>query len=325
MKVSIIIPVYNSGDLLSDTIDSVLNQTFRDLELICVDDGSTDGSRELLEAYKERDERVRIISQKNLGGNEARITGLNAAKGEYIYFCDHDDHMHPQLLEFCMQQLEEHHAEAIFFHSKPVLSPEGFHYDDLPPIEKLNIAVTDNVFGHLATKKPQIRIEVWAHLTTKEIEAEKCFNTGNRHTNWDGIVRMFAKIKRAVITDAKLYYYTAFNTSMSRQSIRPIVIRSFSETLCRAADFIINNPQKFTKQQKKDILKHIFAKNIKFQLNWIRRSQKQYPNFNADPCWDELYLELKALQERKFLVWSYVKLRHAIAYVWLLFIRRPRV
>lgn len=90
-KVSVIIPVYNVEKYLGECLDSVLGQTLRDIEVICVDDGSTDGSPAILSVYAAKDARVKILTQSNSGAGPARNAGLDAATGEYLFFCDPDD------------------------------------------------------------------------------------------------------------------------------------------------------------------------------------------------------------------------------------------
>ena len=99
MKVSVIIPVYNVEKYLRACLDSVVNQTLRDIEIICVDDGSTDGSGAILDEYAEKDSRVKAIHQPNAGAGAARNVGLARATGEYLFFCDPDDWAEPEMLE----------------------------------------------------------------------------------------------------------------------------------------------------------------------------------------------------------------------------------
>ena len=87
-KVSVIIPVYNVEKYLRACLDSVVNQTFRDIEIICVDDGSTDGSGAILDEYAAKDSRMRVIRQANAGAGAARNAGLDVATGEYVFFAD---------------------------------------------------------------------------------------------------------------------------------------------------------------------------------------------------------------------------------------------
>ena len=90
-KVSIIIPVYNAGNYLPMCLDSICNQTCGDIEVICVDDGSTDKSLEILQQYQQKDGRIKILEQKNQGSGVARNKGIQVAKGDFIAFMDSDD------------------------------------------------------------------------------------------------------------------------------------------------------------------------------------------------------------------------------------------
>lgn len=92
-KVSVIIPVYNVEKYLRDCLDSVVNQTIKDIEIICVNDGSTDGSLYILNEYCSNDDRFVIINQENQGLSVARNNGLNSASGDYIAFIDSDDYL----------------------------------------------------------------------------------------------------------------------------------------------------------------------------------------------------------------------------------------
>lgn len=99
MLFSIIIPVYNVEGYLRECLDSVLGQTFADWEAICVDDGSSDGSRAIMEEYAHKDCRIKSVAQENAGTAAARNTGLKAAKGDYIFFLDSDDWLENNALQ----------------------------------------------------------------------------------------------------------------------------------------------------------------------------------------------------------------------------------
>ncbi|MBR4327909.1 MAG: glycosyltransferase [Bacteroidales bacterium] len=99
IKVSVIMPVYNSGKYLKTAVESILSQSLTDFELILVDDGSTDGSPDVCDWYASNDNRVIVIHQENGGISNARNAALKIAKGEYVAFCDHDDEYLPGLLE----------------------------------------------------------------------------------------------------------------------------------------------------------------------------------------------------------------------------------
>lgn len=99
VKVSIIVPVYNTGKYLYDCLDSIINQSLMDIEIICVDDGSTDNSLEILEEYGEKDSRIRVFSIENSGLSIARNFGIEQANGEYIGFVDSDDYVDKFMFE----------------------------------------------------------------------------------------------------------------------------------------------------------------------------------------------------------------------------------
>ena len=99
IKVSVIMPIYNAGEYLSRAIGDVLKQTLSDIELICVNDGSTDDSFDILEDLHQNDDRITLISEKNFGPSVARNKGLSYASGKYIMFLDADDMFDHSLLE----------------------------------------------------------------------------------------------------------------------------------------------------------------------------------------------------------------------------------
>ena len=109
LKVSVIIPIYNASDYLRPALDSVLDQTLSEIEVICVDDGSTDRSLEILKEYLERDGRIRIITETNAGPALARNNGIKRARGEYLAFVDADDFLEPTFLEklYCLAKRDE--------------------------------------------------------------------------------------------------------------------------------------------------------------------------------------------------------------------------
>lgn len=99
IKVSIVMPIYNASDYLRPAIETVLSQTLTEIELICVDDGSTDNSLEIIKGYQADDDRVRIVTENNAGPSVARNKGLARARGQYVMFLDADDFYDSKLLE----------------------------------------------------------------------------------------------------------------------------------------------------------------------------------------------------------------------------------
>jgi glycosyltransferase involved in cell wall biosynthesis len=99
LRVSVIIPVYNSQEYLAECLDTLLSQTMQDIEVLCVDDGSTDGSADILAEYSARDARVRVFAQPNAGAGAARNRALGEATGEFLFFADADDFFEMTMLE----------------------------------------------------------------------------------------------------------------------------------------------------------------------------------------------------------------------------------
>ncbi len=114
-KISVIIPVYNVEPYLRQCLDSVVNQTMRDIEIICVNDGSTDGSLAILEEYAAQDERITVISQENGGLNAARNAGLSRVTGEYIAIVDSDDWVELNICERVYGAAQKANAEVVMF------------------------------------------------------------------------------------------------------------------------------------------------------------------------------------------------------------------
>ena len=99
--ISVIIPTYNSEKYISDCLDSILNQTQRDIEIVCVNDGSKDNSLAILNDYKNKDTRIKIVSKLNGGRSSARNYGIDNSSGEYLLFVDADDELEIEAIEKC--------------------------------------------------------------------------------------------------------------------------------------------------------------------------------------------------------------------------------
>lgn len=111
--VSVIVPCYNVEPYVDECLCGLAGQTLRSLEIICVDDGSTDGTLERLRRWREKDERLRIISQPNAGVSAARNAGLDAAEGKYVGFVDPDDRVEPEMFSRLLAEAEKNDADAV--------------------------------------------------------------------------------------------------------------------------------------------------------------------------------------------------------------------
>ena len=109
--ISVVVPIYNVEKYLEFCLDSILNQTYQDFEVILVDDGSTDSSGQICDEYCSNDPRFRVIHQDNQGLSLTRNVGLSQSNGEYLYFLDSDDFIHPFTLEYLYQALQESKAD----------------------------------------------------------------------------------------------------------------------------------------------------------------------------------------------------------------------
>lgn len=119
-KVSVIVPVYNTGNYLIESLNSIKNQTLQEIEVICINDGSTDNSLRVLEQYSTEDARFRVVSQENQGQSAARNRGIQMAAGEYILFVDSDDLLDHDAVEYLYQEARKQNLEVLYFDAKTI-------------------------------------------------------------------------------------------------------------------------------------------------------------------------------------------------------------
>lgn len=148
VKVSVIIPVYNIEKYLRQCLDSVVNQTLKDIEIICVDDGSTDGSFDILQEYAEKDVRIKVVKQKNKGSGAARNKGLEFAQGEFVIFFDSDDFMSNNMLEQLYNRTCETNSEITLCRS------EYFHQIDLTT-SPIGFSIEKNIINDCILIQPE--------------------------------------------------------------------------------------------------------------------------------------------------------------------------
>lgn len=167
-KVSVIIPVYNTEKYLTECLDSVLNQTFKDMEIICIDDGSQDNSFEILKKYSQKDSRIKCLNQTHKGGGAARNFGLDVAQGDYLAFLDSDDF-------YNLDYIEKMYSKAINTNADIVICGAN-SYDNNTGVYK---------------KKLQALVE--ENLPNKDVfdyhDMEKYIFTSFHNWNWNKIFR----------------------------------------------------------------------------------------------------------------------------------------
>ena len=214
-KTSVIIPVYNTQDYLPACLDSVLAQTQKEIEVILVDDGSTDGSLGIELDYASRDPRVRVVQQQNLRQGTARNRGLAEARGEYVYFMDSDDLLAPEHFETCYRVCKEYELDFVTFETT------GFLND--PSIEQLEL------FTEICDRRGKITEDVvdgctfWTRYFPYGLVSFLCwleyfdrsflldndlrFVEGIYFEDNDWIARVFMAAKRIKYLPLKLHYY----------------------------------------------------------------------------------------------------------------------
>ena len=209
-KISIVIPVYNIEQYLDRCVESVLQQTYRNLDVILVDDGSPDRCGELCDRWAEQDERVRVIHKENGGLSDARNCGISQANGEYIAFVDSDDFIAADMMEKLHRALRENDAE---------ISICNFHFvdEDGAPIERKNryLPIRDEtISGEEAIANMQFDRDggcynlAWNKLYRRELFHDIRFPVGKLCE--DGFIshRLLGKCERVACIRYVGYYYT---------------------------------------------------------------------------------------------------------------------
>lgn len=152
-KVSVVVPVYNSAEYLPQCLESIINQSYKNIEIICVNDGSKDNSLDILMEYKNKDPRIVVIDKPNGGVSSARNAGLKAATGKYVQFIDSDDLINVEALKNLFEEAETFNADIVTFQKT------WFNKNEQPNIsEKLeyDIKATEHYF-HNESENPFVR------------------------------------------------------------------------------------------------------------------------------------------------------------------------
>ena len=215
---SVIIAVYNAEPYLAEAMDSLLVQDFRDMEILCVNDGSTDKSGKILAYYAARDPRIRILDQENRGASAARNTGTHAAKGKYLYYMDSDDLLEPGALGLVIAEMEQGNLEYLCFNSVAFAeTPEGqimagqMNRDYLErELEENRIYTGQALFRELKTNpKMDLIVPAWGCIITRDfiLKHQILFVPGMIHEDEVWTFSVLMKVQRAGCLNRCLYYY----------------------------------------------------------------------------------------------------------------------
>ena len=203
-EISVIIPVYNTERYLTECLESVLAQSFRDFEAIIVNDGSTDKSAGIIDAFAKRDSRIVVLRQENKGLSEARNAGIGIAKGNWITFVDSDDTIAPPFLETLFHEVREQEAD-IACSGKQFLykAPDGerkatgkYTVKGMTPTEALANALYQN-------DRPDY--SAWNKLYARNLWENRRFKPGIFFEDMEAIPQVLLDAKRVVFIDAPLY------------------------------------------------------------------------------------------------------------------------
>ena len=203
--ISVIVPAYNIADYVERGINSVRNQTYRNLEIIVVDDGSTDGTGELCDRIAYEDVRVQVIHKENSGPAEARNVGIARAKGTYIGFVDGDDWIDPDMYEKMLSALKEQHADIAICRYRQV-------YKDHTEDQSVDRAVLFEgqealQFYVQETKEYDIQNAAWNKLYRKEILANISFPVGKWYEDIMFATMVLSRADRCIYLDTACYNY----------------------------------------------------------------------------------------------------------------------
>ena len=214
--VSVIVNVYNCKTYLPKTLDSVREQSYRNLEVILVDDCSTDGSSEFCDEYCKQDERFRVIHhEKNTGVSGPRNTGLRNAKGEYIYFLDGDDYIHVEAIEALVEAIKETGLElSVFDYVKTdVLDADTHSPRERKPIE---IVSTEQMTFEMLSKVDRRWCVVWNKLYKHTLIDGLFYKDSYSIQDQDFNIRVYQKTEKAAFIPEQLYWYVNNPNSLQR-------------------------------------------------------------------------------------------------------------
>ena len=210
--ISVIVPVYKVEQYLPKCIESIINQTYRNLEIILVDDGSPDGCGEICDTYSHKDERIKVFHTTNGGLSAARNFGITKARGEYIGFVDSDDWIEPTMYEVLLNQIEDKQADIAIC---------GYCYEY--PKRKVIISTTDDIYeGELnlvrALAYGNISKGAWNKLYRRTCFANIEFPEGHVYEDVTVLCKLFSETASSAVSCSKtLYHYRQRRDSITQK------------------------------------------------------------------------------------------------------------
>jgi glycosyltransferase involved in cell wall biosynthesis len=232
--ISVIVPVYNVAPYLEKCLESIVSQTYPHLEIILADDGSTDSSGEICDAYAQRDERICICRQENMGVAAARNSGLDLAGGDYIGFVDPDDWILPDMYEELLQLLKEYAAD---------MAQCGVLLDG-ETAQSYNEPKLTEIAGH-ALLETAIRNNfprtLWCNLYSAALWRGLRFAEGYCYEDEMVFPEITKRCRKFIKTEKKLYNYNRINTGIVRSAKTMMHLRSKEKLIEVYIDFFEKN------------------------------------------------------------------------------------
>lgn len=209
--VSVIIPVYKVEKYLDRCVESVCNQTYKDIEIILVDDGGIDKCPQKCDEWRKKDQRIKVIHQKNMGLSEARNSGLESSCGEYVIYVDSDDSIEEDLVESLMNLIEEHNVDiAMCTHRLKVngiVEKRPFNSKIITgTVNELLKLIFENGLWH-----------AWGKLIKRELALEAKFIPGLIYEDYENTPRLLLNAKRIAISMDGRYIYSVRGDSIMEQ------------------------------------------------------------------------------------------------------------
>jgi glycosyltransferase involved in cell wall biosynthesis len=282
--VSIGMPVFNGGEYLARAVRSVLAQSYPNVELVLVDDGSTDGCVESLPADLRTEPRLRIVRQENQGVLKAVDATIRESRGEFYWLCAQDDCAHPRLVEYCLWALDKNLADACFFFAHRISGNGTVAYDDLGPFDEIKSVVysaRERLEDPRRYAKSFVKLQNdgWGHFTRMSLVREVQRVWPNYDSSAYRVHLLMKKAKAIVQTSALLYYYNVGNAgSLSKKPMPERVIRFFHDdfaNLYRLFEEERRDPR--LKVLWKTALRWQIQKGVKMVFNSVRRKNGALP------------------------------------------------
>ena len=204
--ISVIIPIFNTDKYLNECAESVLNQTYTNIEVFLIDDGSTDNSPSICDGFAKKDDRVHVIHKQNGGQSSARNVGLNQASGDYISFIDSDDWVKPDMYSTLINQIQLYDAD-IAVCSQYFYMGGNFTTSSICTDDTLAFSKKEEFYASLIGPKPSLRFELWNKLIKREIISEIRFKEGQVYEELFFDRMIFSRANIVVYVDKPLYVY----------------------------------------------------------------------------------------------------------------------